>query len=351
MKRFLKILSLVLAFVMIPFILPSCGDEEIPEFVIPMRNLVDTTQHTEGVYKYMVFDDNTAVIIEHTGNETEIVIPETLGGYKVSTIGTSAFYANANVTSVTMPAGLETIGSSAFNGCMKLETINIPESVWEICADAFTDTPWLQSHANEEFVVVGDSVLLQYNGNAVSLTIPDNIKHIGPAFIGNEVIKSIVVPDGVYTIGHAAFAGSSISRVELGNTVALIGNSAFNACLELYSINMPDSLKRIEAYAFGSCSGLNYIKIGKNVEYIGDYAFSRASQLNYIYLPKSLASVESGNKYDEEEIKSIGDFAFEDCGSLVYVFFEGTQAEFDNLGLNGSNSYLSDAERVYDYEY
>ena len=350
MKRFLKVFSLVLALLMLSFVLPSCGEEVVAPFVIPTRNLSDTTEYTEGVYKYMLFDDETVVIIEHTGNEADIVIPATLGGYKVSTIGSAAFYANDNATSVTIPEGVETIGSSAFNGCMKLQTVNIPKSVWEICADAFTDTPWLQSFANEEFVTVGDSVLLQYNGNATSVVIPDTIKHIGAAFVGNETIKSVVVPDSVYTIGHAAFSGSTVSRVELGNNVALIGDSAFNACSELYYINMPDSLKRIEAYAFGSCSGLNYIKIGKNVEYIGYAAFERASQLNYIYLPKSLVPTEQ-NKYDEEEAKTIEDLAFDDCGSLAYVFFEGTQADFDKISLSGGNSYLADAERIYGFEY
>ncbi len=351
MKRFLKIFSFILAFIMTVFILPSCGDEEeIAPFAIPAdRYFSDMGPQTEGLYEYRICDDDTAIIMTYNGEETDVVIPTTLGGYKVSTIGGTAFYSNKSIKSLTIPEGIDTIGTSAFNGCINLEKVIIPKTVWSISADAFTDTKWLESFNNEEFVIVGDSILIKYNGNGVRVVVPDTVKHVGAAFIGNEIIKDVVVPDSVYTIGHAAFAGSTVSRVELGNNVALIGDSAFNACVELYSINMPDSLKKIDAYAFGSCTGLNYVKFGKNVEYIGERAFSRASQINYIYLPKSIVPKEQ-SRYDEEENKTIGDFAFEDCG-LAYVFFEGSQADFEKINISGTNSYLANAERIYDYKY
>ena len=347
MKKIIKIFSFALIIALVVSIFPSCDKKEEKPFVLPTRQITDDAEYTEGDYRYMLYNDDTAAIIEHTGNESEIVIPETLGGYKVVTIGSGAFYWNQNVTSVTIPDTVETIGSSAFDGCMKLETINIPKTVWDIYPSAFLDTPWLNNLSDKEFVIVGDSVLLQYNGTRSNVVIPDTVKHISAAFYGNQIVKNVTIPDSVYTIGCAAFGSSTLSRVEIGKNVVSIGDSAFNACSELYYINMPDSVKRIENYAFYACTGLHWLKIGKGVEYIAMEAFYRASSINYIYLPKSLLKKDAEGNYE----KTIDDFAFGDCDALKYVFFEGSAEEFENLDVSGANSYLADAAKIYNYNY
>ena len=374
MKMFFKILSLALVFIMLFSSLFACEelqlnsdspdddaaddadleneepDDEEKEtensqknesgdggFSIPQKVLSDDTTFTEGVFKYAVYDDDTAVIIEHTGNELEIVVPDTLGGYPVVAIGSGAFYENAIATSVKFGSKLEIIGSSAFNGCQMLEKVEIPETVWAIYPDAFTDTPWYKSLTKDEFVIVGDSVLLKYNGNDTKVVIPDTVKHLSAVFLGNETIKDVTIPDSVYTVGCAAFSSSTVTRVTLGKNVVMLDDSAFAYCYDLHYINMPDSLKHIGPYAFVSCTGLNYIKIGKNVETIDAYAFYRASRFSYLYLPKS--------------IKTIGDYAFEDCYYFNYLYYEGSEADFEALGLVSANSKLLDINKFYNYDY
>lgn len=351
MKRAFKIISLLLAIILASSVLFSCnkieigGDEDNNSkdnagggegFTIPVSTMSDDTVYTEGSFKYAVYDDETALITEHTGDEAEIVIPDKLGGYTVTTIGAGAFYENANATSVKMGDNIKIIGASAFGDSPKLASVTIPETVWAIYPDAFTGTPWLDSNT-EEFVIVGDSVLLQYNGSASRVVIPDTVKHISDAFLGNETIKDVVIPDSVYTVGCAAFSSSSLVRASLGKNVVLIDDSAFAYCYDLHSINIPDSVKVIESYAFSSCTGLNYIKLGRGVETIASYAFYRMAQFTYIYLPKS--------------IKTIGDFAFEDCNFLSYVYYEGTEEDFKALELSGSNYMLTDAKVFYNFDY
>ena len=349
MKKLVKIFSLTLALILIVSVLASCGGSnnnastsDVPvggdgKFTIPDMIMSDQTVYTEGVFNYALYDNGTAVIVEHTGSETEIVIPDLIGGYPVVAIGAGAFYENKNATSVKMGKNVEVVGASAFNGCIMLANVEFSDKVWSIYPDAFTDTPWLASKAKDEFVIVGDSVLLKYNGTDSTVVIPNTVKHLSAAFIGNDNIKDVTIPDSVYTIGCAAFSSSTLSRAELGNNVILIGDSAFAYCYELHYINMPESVKTIEPYAFVSCSGLKYLKLGKNVETIGDYAFYRASQFSYIYMPKS--------------VKSIGNFAFEDCGYLSYVYYEGTKEDFDALGVSGYNARLADAKKYYNYDY
>ena len=343
MKKNIRIISLILVFFTFSSLLISCSKKatEVPiggdgKFTVPEKIISDETIYTEGVYSYALYDDETAIITEHTGNETEIVIPNTLGGYPVTAIASAAFYGNLNATSVTMGDNMQVIGSSAFNGCIKLEKVEIPSSVWAIYPDAFTDTPWYNS-LTDEFVIVGDSLLLKYNGNDTSVVIPNTVKHTSAVFMGNETVKDVTVPDSVYTIGCATFSSSSVSRVQLGNNLVSIGDSAFAYCYELHSVNIPESVKSIESYAFSSCTGLNCLKIGKNVEKIGDYAFFRASQFSYIYLPKS--------------VKTFGEYVFEDCNYLNYVYYEGSEEDFEALGLTGDNGKLLDVKKFYNSNY
>lgn len=350
MKSLVKVISLILAIVLASSLLIACSGKKDPnasqskvpvggdgKFSIPEMVLSDETEYTEGVFKYIVYDNDTAFITEHTGDEVDIVIPDTLGGYPVTTIGAGAFYENMNATSVTIGENVEVIGASAFNGCIKLEKVTIPEKVWAIYPDAFTDTPWYNGLTEDEFVIVGDSVLLKYNGKSSKVVIPDTVKHISNVFMGNDTIKDVTVPDSVYTVGCAAFTSSTVSRVQLGNNVVLIDDSAFSYCYDLHYVNIPESVKVIESYAFTSCTGLNYLKIGSGVEKISDYAFYRCSQFSYLYLPKS--------------VKTIGDFAFEDCSFLDYVYYEGTEEDFEALGVNGKNVKLVDAKKFYNYDY
>lgn len=305
-------------------------------FTFTERTMSDETEYTEGEYKYLVNDDGTAVIIQHTGDELEIVVPNMLGGYPVVEIGAYAFEGNMRATSVTMGDNLEIIRSGAFNDCSELKKVEISKSVWSIEPDAFSGTPWYNSLTEDEFVIVGDSVLLKYNGTDTTVVIPDTVKHTSAAFLGNETIKDVTVPDSVYTIGCATFASSTVSRVELGSNVVLIDGSAFSYCYALHYINIPDSVKQIRSYAFASCAGLNYVKLGKGIEKIEIYAFMRSSQFAYIYFPKS--------------IKSLGDYAFEDC-YMARVYYEGTEEEFKAVGATGSNARLTDAKKIYNYNY
>lgn len=375
MKKLLKIFSLALALIMLFSCLVSCGvidqilaspedalegeelenedlnEEEAPKdepatpdnsngdggFNVPEKIISDETIFTEGVFNYAVYDDETAIITEHTGGETEIVIPDTLGGYPVVAIGAGAFYENEIATSVKLGANVEIIGSSAFGECIELKNIEIPKTVWAIYPDAFTGTPWYDSLTKDEFVIVGDSVLLKYNGTDTTVVIPNTVKHLSSVFMGNETIKDVTVPDSVYTIGAAAFSSSSVSRVMLGNNVVMLDDSAFAYCYDLHYINMPDSLKIIGPNAFVSCTGLNYLKIGKNVETIGTYAFYRASQFSYLYLPKSIKTIES--------------MAFEDCNYLNYIYYEGSEADFEALGVSANNPKLLEVKIFYNYDY
>ncbi len=82
---------------------------------------------------YTYIRKNGAVTITaYNGNEKNIIVPHTIEGLPVKTIGDRAFASKPDITCVTIPYGIESIGWFAFSGCVSLSEIAIPSSVGTI---------------------------------------------------------------------------------------------------------------------------------------------------------------------------------------------------------------------------
>ena len=84
--------------------------------------------------------DNCATVTGYSGKETEIVIPSSINGLRVTAIADSAF-ANTQISSVIISDGVEQIGWFAFNGCPRLTSVTIPSSVRSIGYSALGSAP------------------------------------------------------------------------------------------------------------------------------------------------------------------------------------------------------------------
>ena len=113
----------------------------------------------------------------------ELVIPDTIGGNPVTSIGKRAFYECSRLTSITIPNSVTSIGAGAFEGC----------------------------------------------NNLTSITIPDSVTSIGTfAFDGCTSLKSITIPDRVTSVGQYAFDGcSSLTAVTFLGDAPKIEDKAF----------------------------------------------------------------------------------------------------------------------------
>ena len=171
------------------------------------------------------------VLEEYTGNDTDIIIPDS-----VTSIGNSAFSWCNNLKSITIPDSVTSIGDEAFYNCDGLESITIPDSVTSIGDEAFA-----------------------YCSGLESITIPDSVTSIGNgAFRKCIKLNSITIPDSVTSIG----------------------NGAFSDCIKLNSITIPDSVTSIGDGIFRGCDNLESVKLPTKIE-IGKDFFG-------YYFPKSL---------------------------------------------------------------
>lgn len=68
-----------------------------------------------------------------------VVIPETIDGKRVESIADNAFSDNNNITSISLPNGLEKIGNRAFYNCSKLTEITLPDSLISVGSECFAN--------------------------------------------------------------------------------------------------------------------------------------------------------------------------------------------------------------------
>ncbi|MDE5765419.1 MAG: leucine-rich repeat domain-containing protein [Ruminococcus sp.] len=235
-------------------------------------------------------DSDHAVLIKYSGNATEIVIPDTVAGLPVTTIGDDAFYDCDSLTSVNIPDNVTSIGNKAFDLCHSLTSIYIPDSVTSIQGNSFNICDNMQeinvSPDNSYYCSVDGvlytkdmSEIVAYpSGLSEEFTIPDSVKKIGNEAFAYCPLTSVVIPDSVTTIGERAFADcTSLISVNIPDSVTTIESYAFDFCKSLKSIDIPDSITNIKPATFNSCTSLTSVNIPDSVTNIDDFAFRACS--------------------------------------------------------------------------
>lgn len=150
----------------------------------------------------------------------------------ITTIGDFSF-ARTSLKSINIPKGVTQIGYAAFYHCDNLKEISIPSTVTWIEPSAFAYTAWLNAWASnpdtEDFLVVGDGILIAYKGSKKYVEIPDTVETIAPAcFLGHSEILGVRIPDSVTIIGEEAFKDcTSLKEVHGGSNIIKIQDRAF----------------------------------------------------------------------------------------------------------------------------
>jgi hypothetical protein len=161
-----------------------------------------------GADSDFIFDAATGTITKYTGWDTELVIPGTIGGTKVTAIGEDAFK-GGDLTSVTIPAGVLTIKYGAFEG-NKLASLTLPEGLKTIERRAFA-----------------------YN-NIASLSIPGSLERIESETFKNNKLTSLVIPEGVEYIADNAFIGNQTESLSLPSSLEYVNTLAFAGAFDDY---------------------------------------------------------------------------------------------------------------------
>jgi len=320
-----------------------------------------TTTAGDYVYTYSVKDGGASIgsdqslgrAVSHikTGFTPvgKLIIPATLGGYPVTSIGDAAFMDCGRLTHVTIPQGVTSIGKDAFLRCGRLTGVTIPASVTTIGENAFLNCTNLTDVTLPNGVRSVGKYAFQNCANLTNLAIPASITLIGDgAFQGCRGLRDVAIPSSIKTIGDNAFAGSGLAHVTIHKDVSMgsgvfagsglasvavsegvtsIGNNMFTGCHGLTTVAIPSSVTSIGNGTFAE-SGLTSMVLPSNITSIGDWAFHKCNDLRGVALPSRLTSIGEGlfsgcrsltNVTVPEGVTSIGVHAFWGCSSLTNV--------------------------------
>lgn len=199
-----------------------------------------------GDFKYDVYENNTAVISEYTGNEKDIVFPDTVDGYPVVGIGKIDFRSRFKSKKITVKTGSNTlfISGSSFDYCYGIKKVVLNEGLTVIFCGAF--------------------------GFAESLT-------------------EINFPSTLEEIGDSAFYDcKKLKTLDLSNT----------------------KLRKISAGCFSECADAEKVMLPETVCRIEKEAFFRDKSLADINIPRALTEMDktalSGTKINVADFKSAG---------------------------------------------
>ena len=233
----------------------------------------------EGYYTYIVENGEAIIVDVDNSISGDITIPSLLGGYNVSEIGSFAFSACRDITTVTIQDNISRIGVRAFYNCNNIKSIKLPQVLQYIGTGAFRGCHSLINITLPTNITKIPAELFYECYNLLKLDIPTNVSYIGDLAFAYSGIKNICIPEAVEVINYGTFFGSAIENIYLGESITRIGDSAF-AYSSLTEIKIPSKVTSIGAGAFYRCLNLKKVLLDNCPTSIGISAFSQCISLS-----------------------------------------------------------------------
>jgi hypothetical protein len=160
----------------------------------------------------------------------------------------------------------------------------------------------------------------EWQGNLVSVTIPDSVASLGNwAFYDCTNLTGVTISSSLTSIGDGAFYECySLTNVTIPDSVTNIGRSAFYECYRLTSVPIPNHVTSIGDWAFEDCYGLTNVTIPDRVTSIGDGAFEECYSLTNVTIPDSVTSIGVG--------------AFSGCLNLAAITVDSASQNYSSIG-------------------
>ena len=250
----------------------------------------------KGDFHYKIENDK-AEIFKYDGDKKRLVIPSTINGVFITSLGENLFR-KKSVTNVVLPQKLEIIGTGAFSET-NLTDINFPESLLCIGDMAFCDT------------------------KLRDIKLPKTLKSIGGEYgcgaFANTLIKEFIIPDSVEEFNFQTFSAdqgvgfdgniSAIEHIYIGKNVKprwfggrIFMHSVFKGCRKLANIEVhPENI-------YFTC--------------VDNVLFDKEMKILYKYPPQKMEKVYT----IPEDVETVNDFAFEYAQLERVIVCEGLKS-------------------------
>ncbi len=259
---------------------------------------------------YEISNDEVTVL-SYQGIETNLIIPDTIAGLPVTTIGSGAFSGNTTIVSLVLGQYVTTIENQAFYQMTNLTYLELSAST-----QTFGTQVLFGSNSLEHLVLSSESnyQLRYYFGNNINfipttlhtLELADDSAYINVTLTQNNLgsVTSILIPETIDTIPEQAFQGAnSLTSIVIPDSITSIGVSAFRGASSLESITLP-------------FVGSSRSATGSNVQFghiFGTTSYTGSYNANGYYIPNTLTEVIITDS------TSIGASAFYGVSSLTSI--------------------------------
>ena len=353
-------------------------------------NGVSARKTVDGLVYNFNFDTNEWTVTGFaadatTSQQANLVIPDEIDGYPVTTIPEGTFKSNTNITSVKLGANCATVGKNAFSGCNKITSLDLG-GVQSIGYNAFGDCSGIKTL----LIPASCQTLAErafYNcSGLLSIEVEDGCTSLdgGPGcFYRSTNVKTLILPLSLTFIGVKVFEHpTSITGIyyegsesDKANMTISSGNNALNATwyygaslgdnvlMFNYTLNgtdatitglsgTTDQVAKLNA-AGGVLTIPSTIKDGDNtynVVAVGDTAFKNNSTILGLVIEDGVTSLgaNSFNNCDKItglEIRAtnlaIGDSAFYDCDGLTSLYIPSGVTSIGAKAFDGSSNITS----------
>jgi hypothetical protein len=267
--------------IIMPSRLTDIGDDAFSECTLLATFEVDSKNASFCADNGVLFskDKSTLVCYPIGKADTSYTVPD-----EVKYIGKFAFQ-YSNLTNITIPEGVEEIKGSAFYKCRNLANITIPASVTKIAKSAFGYCESLERvtfEANSKLTNIGSRAFYTCK-KLNNVVIPAGVTCIEEdLFSWCEKLTSITIPEGVTEIKSGAFARTALTIVTIPASLVKLNAYAFENCSTLKSVIFAQG-SRLEEIAgqFYSCLDLKSITIPESIKKIGQRALYNVEKLLY----------------------------------------------------------------------
>ena len=284
-------------------------------------------KYAEGL-EYMVNNNGWTCTVTGIGSfEGSVLnIPPRIDGLKVTSVGSSAFAENQELTNVVFPDGLQNIGWNAFSGCSNLKAVIVAGRPSYISSGAFSGVAGLHLiipegtrmiYGGKYYYNNPDALYIDWMESLTGITFPGTLEIIGEeSFYNCNNLASVSIPESVTKIGNAAFSHcSALKSINLPESLTEIGSSAFAECVSLKSVYIPAGVITVGSGAFSGCVSLNRITVAP-----GNTVFCAQSNCLIDKESKNLvAGCKNSVIPSDGSVESIGEGAFSGCTGLTEI--------------------------------
>lgn len=250
----------------------------------------------------------TAELSTYSGNGSELVIPDTVYGYTVTSIAPRVFYENKTLEEVYLPDTINSIGLYAFAFCEKLKSTTLGENVTFLADNVFFGCPALEQavvNCNIETLPTGT---FEKCAALNSVTLSDSISALGnSSFMGCSSLEDLPT-ENIVSYGSNCFQGTNAAEVVIADGVTYLPWMCFAQCNNLTWVTIPESVSSINSTAFYQI--LDNIEIKCFCDSFA-HSFAVENTIDHMILDRQLGDVNFDGAVDVFDATEIQKYAAE----------------------------------------